>query len=302
MTEGQTSVYVKIADGCSRKCAFCAIPKIRGRAESRTVSNIVSEVKNLAEHGAVEINLVSQDTAAYGRDLKDGTDLVTLLKALNLIDGIKWIRVLYLYPDNVSDKLLKAIDSLDKVVPYLDIPVQHASQNMLRLMRRGHGPDKLKEVINRVRKHVRNPFLRTTVLVGFPGESSKDIDDLIKFINFAQFHHLGAFRYSNEEGTAAFGLRPAVSKRDSYNRWRRVMAAQRRIVKQNNRALIGTVVSVLIEETADEAGFVLIGRHEGQAPEIDGVTYLTSFDASPGQIVKGRIINFKDYDVVVEPV
>ena len=302
ITEGQTSVYIKIADGCSRKCAFCAIPGIRGRAGSRSIKNIVNEAIKLVAGGALEINLVSQDTGAYGMDLKDGTTLVDLLIELNKIEGLRWIRILYLYPDTVTEKLLLTIDALEKVVPYLDIPVQHASPKMLKSMGRGHSKEKLKNIIGMARKYVRNAFLRTTVMVGFPGERAADIDELIEFIEFAAFNHLGAFRYSDENGTRAVKMTPKVSKRDSYNRWRKIMSVQKRVSEVSNKKLTGCEVSVLIEDIADESGYVLVGRHEGQAPEIDGVTYLVNFDAKPGMIVKGKVIEAKNYDVVVEPV
>lgn len=302
VTPGQASVYIKIADGCSRKCAFCAIPGIRGKGESRPIDNIVAEAKMLAKSGAKELVLVAQDTAAYGKDLKDGTDLKSLLAALNDLKGIQWIRVMYLYPDSVDNSLLKAMVDLKKVVPYLDIPIQHASASMLKAMRRGHGKKQLKTCIESAKRIMPNAFLRTTILVGFPGETDTDVAELIDFIKFAKFHHLGAFRYSDEEGTPAFGKMPQVTKKDSYNRYRKVMGIQRKIVAQNNKALMGEIIEVLIENIADEAGFVLEGRHAGQAPEIDGVTYVVNAEAKIGDILTCKIIDSKAYDLVAEPV
>lgn len=302
VTPDQASVYVKIADGCSRKCAFCAIPGIRGKGESRSIQNVVAEATMLAESGAKELVLVAQDTAAYGRDLKDGTNLQKLLVALNRIDGIRWIRVMYLYPDSIDTALLKTIRDLDKVVPYLDIPIQHASAPMLKAMRRGHAEAELKKCIQEAKSVLPEAFLRTTVLVGFPGETDADVDELLSFMQMARFHHLGAFRYSDEEGTPAFGRAPQISRKDSYNRFRKVMALQKKIVKQNNKALIGRTINVLIEDIADDGGFVLEGRHEGQAPDIDGITYVINAEADIGDIIPCKIIDFKEYDLVAEPV
>ncbi|MBN2527867.1 MAG: 30S ribosomal protein S12 methylthiotransferase RimO [Deltaproteobacteria bacterium] len=302
VTPGQTSVYIKIADGCSRKCAFCAIPGIRGKAGSRSIENVVAEAKMLAEYGAKELVLVAQDTAAYGRDLKDGTSLQKLLVELNKIDGVHWIRVMYLYPDSVDAALLETMRDLKKVVPYLDIPIQHASESMLRAMRRGHGQRELKTCLLETRRIWPEAFLRTTVLVGFPEETDADIDELLAFMEEYRFNHLGAFRYSDEEGTPAFGRQPQVSKKESYNRFRKVMARQRKIVNKNHRALVGQTLDVLVEDVEDEGGFVLLGRHAGQAPEIDGITYIVNCDAQPGDIIPCRITEFKEHDLVAEPV
>ncbi len=297
---GTFSAYVKIADGCSRKCAFCAIPAIRGRAESRSIEDIVVECTRLAEAGVVELNLVAQDTSAYGKDREDGARLEDLLVALNPIPGIRWIRLLYLYPDAVSDGLLRTMASLDKVVPYLDIPIQHASTNMLKIMRRGHGPSALTGLLRRIERHLPDAFLRTSALVGHPGETAADFDALLAFIGEARFHHLGAFRYSPEEGTASLAVRGRVPGRDSYNRYRTLMARQRRIGRARNREMQGRIVEVLVEGPADDGGYVLVGRHRGQAPEVDGVTYIVSSDVAPGNIVRAKVVQAGDYDLVAD--
>ncbi len=299
---GAASAYVKIADGCSRKCAFCAIPGIRGKARSRPVKEIVAEAELLVSRGVKELNLVAQDTSAYGRDLPGGADLETLLRALSRVRNVAWIRMLYLYPDTVTDRLLKAMRDLEPVVPYLDIPIQHASEGMLRRMRRGHGPGRLRRLVERVRKIVPQAFLRTTVLVGHPGESKEDFAELLDLLEWARFDNLGAFRYSDEDGTAAFGMKNKVAPRDSYNRLRKVMALGRRISRQNNRARIGTKIEVLVEDAADSQGYVLVGRHAGQASDIDGITYITSSDARIGDIIQTRVIKSDDFDLVVEPI
>ena len=296
---GCVSTYVKIGDGCSRRCAFCVIPSIRGSGRSRPIEQIADEVAALAARGITEINLVAQDTSAFGRDLSPPRSLVELLRALEQVD-VQWIRLLYLYPDQVDEELLRQIAGSTKVVPYLDIPIQHASGEVLRAMRRGHGPETLQKLVERARRVIPKVFLRTTVLVGHPGETPRDFERLVEFIEWARFDHLGVFRYSPQEGTASYGMTPAVTPRDSYNRFRRVMAVQRRISKARNRSLIGRELNVLVLESADNQGFVLRGRHAGQAPDIDGVTYLTSCSARPGAIVKATATRAEDHDIVAD--
>jgi ribosomal protein S12 methylthiotransferase len=296
------SAYLKIADGCSRQCAFCAIPSIRGKARSRSVHEIVSEAYNLAGRGIKELCLVAQDTGAYGKDRGDRHGLPELLGALHKVNGIQWIRLHYLYPDSVTDALLYAMRDLPKVVAYIDAPIQHASADVLKRMRRGHGPERLTRLIERARDIIPDVFLRTSVLVGHPGESEAQFDELMAFLTWARFDHLGAFRYSDEEGTRSFGGRPAVSARDSYDRFRKVMALGRRISRERNQRLKGAVVEVLVEGPADQQGYVLVGRHRGQAPEVDGATYLVSCQARVGEIIRARIIKTGAHDLVAEPV
>jgi ribosomal protein S12 methylthiotransferase len=297
---GSSSAYVKIADGCSRKCAFCAIPAIRGKAKSRSIEDIVTEAKQLARQGIKELNLVAQDTSAFGKDRDDEATLPLLLSSLNAIPDIRWIRLLYLYPDAVGVDLLDAMASLEKVVPYLDIPIQHASHAMLKAMRRGHEPSALEDLLRRIHQRLPHAFLRTAVLVGHPGETETDFLDLLAFMKKARFHHLGAFRYSPEEGTHSFQAASPVSARVSYNRFRKLMALQRRIGRERNAALLGKTIQVLVEGAADDAGYVLVGRHAGQAPEVDGVTYLTSSSASSGDIVTAKVTKVGDFDIVAE--
>jgi ribosomal protein S12 methylthiotransferase len=299
---GAPSAYVKIADGCSRRCAFCAIPRIRGAARSRPLAEIVAEASRLAAAGVVELNLVAQDTSAYGRDLGGGADITSLVLALEAVGGVRWVRLLYLYPDGVPDALLEAMAGSSKIVPYLDVPIQHASAAMLRRMRRGHGPGALGKLVARARRLVPGVFLRTAVLVGHPGETDADFEDLLAFVRAAEFHHLGAFRFSAEEGTASPRSGAPVPKRTSYDRWRRIMGAQRTVARRLNRALVGTEIEVLVEGADDADGFVLRGRHRGQAPEVDGVTYLVSCGAKVGDLVAARVIDSSDHDLVAEPI
>jgi ribosomal protein S12 methylthiotransferase len=266
------------------------------------VDEIADEVRDLARAGVREINLVSQDTSAYGRDLARRADLAILARELDRIDDVEWIRLLYLYPDGVSDDLLEAIRDGDRLLPYLDVPIQHATTAMLRWMKRGHGNATLRHFVERIKRVLGDPVLRTAVLVGHPGETNADFEELVAFVEWARFDHLGAFRYSDEEGTPAFGTGPTVSPRDSYNRLRRVMAVQRRISRERNRRLRGRLLTVLVEGSADEQGYVLKGRWYGQAPEVDGCTYLVSCQASPGDLVPARVMRTGDYDIVAEPI
>ncbi|MBN1655760.1 MAG: 30S ribosomal protein S12 methylthiotransferase RimO [Deltaproteobacteria bacterium] len=296
------SAYLKIADGCSRRCAFCAIPLIRGKAKSRAVGEIRREVEKMAGHGIKEICLVAQDSSAYGRDLNRGIDLVRLLRVLNSTPGITWIRLLYLYPDRVIYRLLEALPDLPKVVPYLDIPIQHASDRMLKEMRRGHHASSLRRLMERIRKQSPQIFLRTTVLVGYPTESESDFKALLDFLAEIEFDHIGAFRYSREEGTRSYAREPRVPPAVSYSRLRKIMALGRRISKRRNKMLNGKTVDVLVEGAADDDGFVLFGRHQGQAPEVDGVTYIVSSSAQFGDTIRARVIKSDAFDLVVEPI
>jgi ribosomal protein S12 methylthiotransferase len=246
--------------------------------------------------------LVSEDTAAYGRDRADGIDLAMLVRALDRVRGLAWVRLLYLYPDGVGDDLLACMRDLETLVPYLDVPIQHASARVLRRMRRGHGPAKLLDLVERARRIVPGIVLRTTVLVGHPGEGDEDFAELLRFVERVRFDRLGVFRYSDEAGTPSFGTGPAVPPRVSYDRQRRVLAVQRRISRELGRALVGSTTAVLVERAADDAGWVLAGRHPGQAPEVDGVTYLVDCAAAPGEIVRVRVTRATDYDLVAEPV
>jgi ribosomal protein S12 methylthiotransferase len=299
---GAASAFVKIADGCSRRCAFCAIPGIRGRARSRPLDDIAKEAEQLVRSGIKELNLVAQDTSAYGRDCGDGTNLVALIEALDAVSGIRWIRLLYLYPDSVSDRLIEAIGASRRVVPYFDIPIQHAATSMLKRMRRGHGKRELRQLIGRIRSRIPEAFLRTAVLVGHPGESQREFEELLDLIEWACFDHLGAFRYSAEEETASYDMKGAVPARDAYNRLRRVMALQRRVGRAKRRALEGRELEVLVEDIADEQGYLLVGRHAGQAPEVDGATYLVSSTAKPRDLIQARVVKTGDYDVVAEQI
>jgi ribosomal protein S12 methylthiotransferase len=292
------SAYLKIAEGCDKKCAFCAVPIIRGKQKSIQKDILISEAKSLVSNGIKEINLVAQDLSSYGKDI--GTNLLELLKELNDIDGVSWLRVLYLYPSDTTKKMLKDIFSLEKVVPYLDIPIQHSSSKILKVMKRGYNEEKLKELLGYIKEELPNLFLRTTILVGHPGEGEEEFNHLVEFLKEYKFDHLGVFAYSPEEDTVAFKLEH-VSRETAEKRKNIILDLQKNISLKKQTTLIGKTMPVLIDEY-DEENMILTGRHSGQAPEIDGKVYLSKTTALPGDIIKIKITDSADYDLVGEPV
>ena len=296
--------YMKIGEGCNYKCAFCIIPKLRGNYRSRTVASVVDEAKALASQGVKELLLVSQDTTYFGIDRGERGELARLLRRLNRVEGLEWIRLLYLYPTTVTTDTLTAIAECDKVCKYVDLPLQHASDRVLARMRRPGTAASYLRLIEKVRRLVPNVTLRTTFIVGFPGETEQDVEALERFIEEVRFDHVGVFTYSHEEGTAAWQLDDDVPAREKARRQRRIMTAQKRIVAKANRARIGEAVRVLVDGPSPEHPLVLKGRIAGQAPEIDPVVYLT--DAEPercaaGAFVDARIVGARGYDLVARP-
>lgn len=292
------SAYVKVAEGCNRSCSFCVIPKMRGKQRSRSVDDIVREVERLVSMGVLEINLISQDTIAYGRDLGDGTSLEKLVQKVAEVRGLHWLRIFYLYPETITDGLLELLDSHPVVLPYVDMPLQHAADGMLRRMKRGHGGKRLYSLVEKLRSKVRDLTFRTAFIVGHPGETEQEFAELCDFVRFAEFDRVGVFRYSDEEDCEARGFAEKVRPIESYQRHRKLMALQREISRKKNRALVGRELEVLVEGPSDESDLVLVGRHRGQAPEIDGVVYLSQGDPRPGTIVKARIDKATDYDLL----
>ena len=297
------SAYLKVADGCSRTCAFCTIPSIRGPFRSRPVAELCDEAADLARRGVLELNLVAQDLSSYGRDRSGGESLVDLLAGLSRIDRLRWIRPLYLYPGRTLGRVLAAISSLKRLVPYLDLPVQHGSGRVLRRMKRGAGAAATRRLISGARKAIPGLWLRSTLIVGHPGEGEDDVSTLLDLVEWARFDHLGVFRWSAEEGTESAAQPGAPSRRVGYDRHRRVLAVQRRISRARCRTMRGRLLDVLVEGPRDETPRVYVGRHAGQAPEVDGKVYLDR-PAAPGTIVSVRVTKTGDYDLfgeVVEP-
>ena len=265
------SAYMKIAEGCSHACAFCVIPKIRGRFRSRSVSSLTKEARILAAKGVKEITLVAQDTTGYGSDLDMQEGLAALLEALGKVRGIEWIRFLYTYPGAVSDRLIRVINGSEKICRYIDMPLQHASASVLKSMRRGGSRSQLTRMIERIRRNIPGVTLRTTFIVGFPGETESDFYELRDFCREMEFDRMGVFVYSDEEGTPAFGLRPKVSARAAKARRRILMEQQAKIAARKNSELVGKEFKIIIDGASAESGLLLQGRLQSQAPEIDGV-------------------------------
>ena len=290
--------YAKIAEGCDYACSFCAIPSLRGSYRSRTIDDVVSEARQLADRGVKELILVAQDTSRYGRDrgLEDG--LARLLRKLGRVDGLHWIRVMYGHPTTLSDAVIDAIAEEPKVVKYLDVPLQHASAAVLRRMQRPSAHRHVGGLVERLRRRIPGVALRTTLIVGFPGETAAEFDELLTFVREARFERLGAFAYSREEGTAAFELRGQVPARVAQARLRRVMELQRRVSLRHNQARIGERPEVLIEAAVGDGGVVLRGRSAAQAPEIDGSMLITEGEARPGDFVMCEVTGALDYDLV----
>lgn len=299
------SAYVKIAEGCNNGCTFCYIPYVRGAMHSRPIVSVVREVKALTAVGVKEINLIAQDLSCYGRDLKDGTNLCKLLKELVKIDKIKWIRLFYLYPTYFTDELLDLITKEDKICKYVDIPLQHISDNVLQRMRRQDTAESIRLLLHKLKQAQPKITVRTTLMVGFPGETDSDFEELCEFIKEIRFDDLGAFMYSPQDGTPAAHMPNQVPESIKEERYHKLMAIQAKISEENDRALIGTTTEVLIEEILkDKKGFVQAkGRAIFQAPEVDGNIYVEgSKDILPGDFIKVRITDGYAYDLIGEKI
>ncbi len=297
------SAYLKISEGCDHRCAFCIIPTLRGKLRSRPIPSLVEEARRLAEEGVVELNLVSQDSTAYGRDLRDGTGLGGLMAALSDVDGIEWIRLHYAYPHGIPQGLLEQLAGNDKVVPYLDIPLQHASGPMLKAMRRGVTRAGQERILDRIRSAVPELAVRTTFIVGFPGETDHDFAELCDFVAAQRFTHVGVFPYYQEDGTAAAQLEGQVPEHVKRERLASLQDIQRAISREHLSSRVGTEELVLIEGRSEESEHVLRGRTRWQAPDVDGQVFLPQIDeARVGQIVPVRVTQAADYDLAGESV
>ncbi|HEU4796432.1 MAG TPA: 30S ribosomal protein S12 methylthiotransferase RimO [Pyrinomonadaceae bacterium] len=294
--------FVKIAEGCDRPCAFCFIPQMRGHFRSRRFGSIVAEAHQLAEEGVKEIILVAQDSSRYGEDLGKQDALARLLRELARVDGIEWVRVMYTYPTHISDAFLDAIAEEPRAVKYLDMPLQHASQNVLKLMKRGGNRQSLERLIERVRKRVPGIAVRTTFITGFPGETEADFEELMAFVKNVEFDRVGIFTYSDEEGTGAFALADKVPARIAARRRTALMKQQARISRRKNRQRVGEVVRVLFEGESKESELLWQGRMETQAPDIDGGVLINDVPEGvlpePGDFVNVEITEAHEYDLI----
>lgn len=301
-TSPSFSAYLRISEGCDNACAFCIIPKLRGKQRSRTIEDLVREATHLASSGVTELNLIGQDLTAYGFDLPGRPSLAELLINLAQVPNIRWIRQMYAYPRTFSDAYFKAFEHKN-VLPYIDMPVQHGSENVLRLMRRGGSKGRLTSIINSLRSNINHLVLRTTVMVGFPGETEDDFKELCDFVCENEFDRMGVFQYSNEENTKAYDFKDQVKKAKKEERFHKLMAIQRDISAKKMKALIGTEQEAVVEGKSDEHDLVIKGRLWSQAPDIDGQAYLSSHKPlSVGQMVKLNITDAHDYDLSGEVV
>ena len=296
------SAYVKIAEGCDRPCGFCFIPQMRGHFRSRRFGSVVSEAQSLAASGVKELILVAQDSSRYGEDLGEPDALAHLLRELSRLDGVEWVRVMYTYPTHISAAFLDVLAEESKAVKYLDMPLQHASQNVLKLMKRGGNRASLERLIERVRRRVPGVAVRTTFIAGFPGETEEDFEELRAFIRSVEFDRVGVFTYSDEEGTPAFDLPGKVDAKTAARRRTRLMKEQARISKKKNRARVGETVRVLFEGPSAETDLLWQGRMETQAPDIDGCVLINDAPEGcrpePGDFVNVRITEAQQYDLV----
>jgi ribosomal protein S12 methylthiotransferase len=296
--------YLKVAEGCDYTCAFCIIPRLRGRYRSRSADEIVREAQQLAARGVKELLLISQDTTFYGNDLGERGALARLLRRLNTVDGLEWIRLLYLYPTTIDDAMLDAMAESERVCNYIDLPLQHASDAVLKHMRRPGTRRSYERLLDNIRGRMPDVALRTTFIVGFPGETEGDVDELHGFLNAVGFDHVGIFTYSHEEGTAAGGWDDDVPAATKRRRRDRLMASQQQIVSRAQAARVGRHVRMVVDGPAPDHELVLRGRLEGQAPEIDPVVYLTECDPSTlsaGQFIQAELVGSRDYDLVARP-
>jgi len=302
-TQSHTA-FIKIAEGCDRPCAFCSIPSMRGSFRSRRFGSIIEEARNLAMQGVKEIVLIAQDSSRYGEDLGEVDALAALIRALGEIDQLEWVRVMYAYPTHISDTFLAAVAETPKAVKYLDMPLQHASRNVLKLMKRGGTRDSLERLIARVRERVPGIAIRTTFITGFPGETEEDFEELMAFVRNCRFDNVGVFTYSDEEGTPAYDLPNKVDPKIARQRRSRLMKEQAKISKQLNRAKIGKIHRVIFEGLSPESDLLFQGRLEGQAQDIDGHILINDvsegLEPEIGQIFDVRITEAFEYDLVGE--
>ncbi|MBS0633701.1 MAG: 30S ribosomal protein S12 methylthiotransferase RimO [Verrucomicrobia bacterium] len=300
------TAYIKIAEGCNHPCTFCIIPQIRGRHRSRTVESVVAEARQLVKEGVKEINLISQDTTFFGMDTWEqrpnprtpvdstrGTALTTLLRQLNAIEGDFWIRLLYTHPAHWSDELIRTIAECPKVARYIDIPLQHISDHMLGRMQRETSGDYIRDLIKRIRAGIPGIAIRTTFIVGFPGETTADVDELCEFIKETKFERLGVFRYSQEEGTRAAKMDEQLTKKEKEARWHRLMKLQQAIAADVSKTYVGRTIRVLVEEPG-------VARGEADAPDIDGRVYVP-LTLPVGEFIDVKITGYEAYDLLALP-
>ena len=294
--------YLKVSEGCIKNCAFCIIPKIRGTLRSRTIDSLVKEAQNLVNQGVSELNLIAQDLTDYGRDLRDGSTLPGLLRGLVKVDGLRWIRMLYVYPDEMSNELIELIATEEKICKYIDTPVQHINDRMLALMNRKVTGDQIKERLQKLRERIPNVAIRSTVIVGYPGETAEEYSQLRAFIKEAQFDHLGVFAYSHEENTASYSLPDQLPEELKQERRDDLMKVQQAASKARLKRFVGRTLPILVEGPSEESEYLWRGRHQGQAPDIDGHVLIRSGKLSQGKILDLKIERAMEYDLIASAI
>jgi len=292
------TAYLRIAEGCSHRCSYCLIPKLRGPFRSRSLKSLIKEAEEMADRGVKEINLIAQDTSLYGKELYGETCFEDLLEGLINIEGIRWVRPLYFHPKNVSERLLALIDSEEAVCPYLDLPFQHVNQTLLKSMGREPGKETPGELIERIKAKKRRISIRTTLMVGFPGETEEIFAQLCDFVKMAEFDHLGVFTFSPEKGTAAARLRPTVDRDTAEKRLAEIMTLQAGISKKINQRKIGKSLPVLIEGSSPETDLLLSGRTATMAPDVDTKVLINEGEGAVGEIMPVKITEAHAYDLV----
>jgi len=297
----KSSAYIKIAEGCDHPCAFCIIPQLRGKFRSRRFESVVAEAERLVEQGVRELTLIGQDTTCYGEDFNLQDGLAVLLERLAQIPDLRWVRFLYAYPNKITGKLLDTIAKHEKICSYIDVPLQHASANVLKKMKRGAGADIFLKSIAKMRRTIPNLTLRTSFIVGFPGESAADFDALCEFVRAAEFDWLGVFGYSDEEGAQAYALDEKVAPREIERRRKKLMTIQKQLSRRKKKQLVGRQFDILLEGPSEETDLLWEGRTAMHAPEIDGKVFVNDFgehEPEPGGLYRCEITESHDYDLV----
>lgn len=301
-TSPADTAYVKIAEGCNNRCSYCIIPELRGDVKSRSMEDIVAEVQALVDRGVKEVILVAQDTTVYGVDRYGKLMLASLLQELVKVDHLHWIRIMYSYPDHINDELIDVMAKEPKICKYLDLPIQHASDRVLKRMNRPTRRAEVETLIAKIRKAIPDVVIRTSLIVGFPGETEEDFAELMDFVQKVRFDRLGVFTYSREENTPADRMEGHLPEEVKEERWDAIMAVQKDISLAHNEALIDTDVEVLVEEIYSEEEAIVFGRTQWDAPEIDNLVYVHNCRAQIGELIKARIVDAMEYDLVGEEI
>lgn len=298
LTNYPHSAYLKISEGCDKKCTYCIIPSLRGELRSRTIEDLVEEAKILASDGVIELNLLAQEITEYGKDIYGKRMLPELLKELVKVEGIEWIRLYYMYPNSISDELIEVIKDEPKICNYFDVPIQHISDNILQNMGRAKSGDYIRSILGRIRGRIPDATIRTTVIVGFPGETEENFEELKEFIKEFEFDYVGVFKYSREEDTVAYDLPNQIPEEIKEKRWSELLNIQGGIVERKNERFIGETVDVIIDGVSTESEYMLEGRMRSQALEIDGKVLTSDGTANVGDIVKVKLEQNFQYDFI----